>query len=340
MSKKSKKPARKIYRDHSVYNAKSFDYEQNTAITKKISSLYASILEAESREDVEQPPRLRPSGLPACSILALDKLIDYNLEGKENRNYMSDFFMRVGTEIHSILDKWCAHSDGVKVWGNWKCSNAECGESWKHSTESTCQECNSKGIYDEVEIEYRGMKGHMDCVLVTNKGVVVVDYKTASSYKAAQDRFFKMGTPQYPLQLFVYTYMLDRVYGKHFKDEYSKDVIGCGLLYISRDNPSKYKVFSWGDIALTQGKILLRAGSKRWSLARKCLSKGRVSKSLFSHRLCRNKDDYFNNKREFFYGGCPHFDKCVGKGDNLLTIRKHLNSGLNFLHATGGETNA
>ena len=332
MNKKTDKKS-KIFRDDSVYNTKTFDTEQNVAITKKINAYYSSILEAKSVEDIEQPPRLRPSSLPACSIIALGKLLDYRLSGKESRNYMSDFFMDVGTQVHSVLDKWCAHSDGPKVWGDWKCSNNECRNIWGISydkgsaDDSTCHLCQSKGVYQEVEIKYRGMKGHMDCVLITNKGVVVVDYKTASSYKASQNRFYAMGSPHYPLQLFAYTYMLDRVYGKYFKEKYGKDVIGCGLLFVSRDNPSKYKIFSWGDVALTHGKSLLKAGSKRWSLARKSLSNGTLSKSLLSHRLCKNDSDYMNNKSTFFpYGGCPYYAKCVGKKDNLKTIRRHLNT--------------
>lgn len=322
----------KPFRDDSVYNRTEFDTQQNIGITKKISAFYSSVLEAESLEGIEQPPRLRPSALPVCSFTALGKIIDYNEEGKEKRRYMSDFFMRVGTEVHSVLDKWCAQSD-VKVWGDWKCSNNECRCKWGLNygangcpDDSICSYCGSKGIYEEIELEYRGMKGHIDCILITNKGVIVVDFKTASSYKVHQQRYSHMGSPQYPLQLFAYTYMLDRVYGEYFKRKYNKSVIGCGLLFVSRDNPSNHKIFSWGDIALTSGKSLLRAGTKRWSLAQKAYDNKKLSKSLLANRLCKDNKDYLDNKAAFFpYGGCPHYDKCVGKKDNFKSIRQHFN---------------
>ena len=313
----------------SINASKIIVSKSSDLIKSDINTFYNNVVKSQSKAKFKKP-RLRPSSLPSCSLLYLYQIIKHSNKHNMDTAFISDYFMSIGTEVHKVMNIWCRQVNRNKemsVWGNWKCSNKKCGNKWKYTDKDKCNKCGRYGTYCEISIKYGGMRGHIDCILITKNGIIVVDYKTASSYKAQIKKFEGINNMTYSLQLFAYTYMLEKVWGKLFMDKYNKKIIGSALLFISRDNPTKFNQFNWKrKTSLETGKELVTIGKKRWDIAKKSFDSKKLSKELFKYRLCESNDDYKDRISKFFpYGGCPLYEECMGsESESIKHTRKYL----------------
>lgn len=277
------------------------------------------------------PPRevyLRPSMLPTCPMILADMIQQVNNNEWSSEDFGGAFFTTVGTTVHELNEKWVPHS-GYKLWGNWKCPR--CDAFWKHTHKNKCRKCKVTAKYMEIELEYGGFKGHIDCILITKKGILIGDYKTATLMKLGKR--FKDMNPAYALQIYVYCIMLSSVWGKHFKEKYGKSVYGASLLFISRDIPFSHKEFHFPLTASMNRytRILMANATIGLELAKEAVELDDYSR-LHKHKECKSRLDYIKRVRPFFvfssYLGlecdCPLVEMCFKPDRIEKYLRKRI----------------
>lgn len=273
-------------------------------------SLMYKTLSNKSRLEKPREVYLRPSMLPTCSIKLLDALIAENNDEHSDWGFGGDYFTSVGTTVHEFIERWCGHSN-YKIWGHWECP--ECGHKHEYTHINDCSKCGTKMGYHEIEIEYLGFKGHIDCIIITKKGVQICDYKTTTKDKAEKTNY-KTHNMGYPLQINAYAYMVDKVWGDHFRKTYGVGMAGASLLFISRDNPFKTQEFHWKyeDGAKIGRKILYRSLLQFQSALRDF--KNREVRRILKHKSCCNRSYYEQNEKIFHtYDDCPYLNICFNK---------------------------
>lgn len=178
------------------------------------------------RRDVSRVLSLRCSQLPFCAPSAFI--------GVAKNPYFQSLDMRglyytsVGTAVHTIMQTAIPQST-EKVIGNWKCR--DCGKFLKMRSQPEC--CDLPMEYVEIDIDYKGIKGHIDCVFVVNGKHYIVDFKTTSV--AAKDKKRKNPGAAYIEQIQSYAYLIGKQYGIK--------IHGVMLVFIPRDNPDEPVVY-------------------------------------------------------------------------------------------------
>lgn len=274
-----------------------------------------------SSESLQREVYLRPSMLPTCSIHLFMALLFEKYKVKGSDSFFMNYFTSVGTIVHETIQNF--HSKGVdeniKVWGNWHCDI--CGTKWEHSSKNICSSCGKPAIYDEIELAYGGFKGHIDCILLTPKGVLVCDYKTSTNYNTTKP--FSQLNVAYSLQILTYCYMLSNVWGSHFKDKGYGKVIAGSLLFICRDNPNNTAIHSIAYNKATRKVIkkMLKHAEVQLEAARYDFQKNKIDKILET-KCCKNKLDYLNNYSPFYkYAPCAYIEYC-SNGSKLAEFIK------------------
>lgn len=277
----------------------------------EFSLMYKSLTNVK-RQQAPREVYLRPSMLPTCSIKLLDAMIAYSNDTHSDWGFGADYFTSVGTTVHEFIERWCSESHS-KIWGHWKCLNPDCQHEHQFTHENTCSKCGSKMGYHEIEIEYLGFKGHIDCIILTKKGVQICDYKTTTKDKAKKLNY-KTHNMGYPLQINAYAYMLDKVWGHHFKEKYGLGMAGASLLFISRDNPFQTQEFHWtyADGRDIGRKILYRS-LLQFRAALKDFNNLELRRTL-KFKACPNRQAYEDNEKTFHtYEDCPYLGMCFNK---------------------------
>ena len=168
-------------------------------------------------------PQHRPSTFPSCGILLFRKLIKGCSTGnfEENNSASGDYFCAVGTAAHENIQFHMGFTG--KVFGDWKCVNYSCEKGQlaldvfnakhelirpgkvtrKNSTDNICPCCNEPMHYIEKEIRYKGLIGHIDCIIkLEDDSYRVVDYKTTTKYILKHTRLPKKANIKLILKLF------------------------------------------------------------------------------------------------------------------------------------------
>jgi len=258
--------------------------------------------------------------LPVCPITLLNDMWvkDRNIQGAWG--FSGSFFTEVGTTVHAVLEEWVGIS-GHRPWGDWICNNHDKPVKWQHTDDSTCPGCGGQGKYEEVTVEYLGFKGHIDIILITDDGILVGDYKTSTANKLAYPTYSKHN-PAYPLQLMVYTYLLHKLFGKHFMEKYGLKIMGCSLLFISRDNPFRSREFHWdAEHAIKFGRQIAHINLHKFNAAKRAYKANDITLAI-KRRVCVNAKDYEKRVKAFHpFGGCPLASKCF----KTKEITQHLN---------------
>lgn len=138
-------------------------------------------------------------------------------------NMLGAYFTSVGTTVHEVVQNYLAPSG--RFLADWKCP--VCRKERKFTTNSEC--CDSTMSYHEVQINFKGVVGHIDAIFQDRDGKYwILDFKTCtmagSSYKQ------KSPGASYKEQVETYAYTLYRQYGIK--------VEGVILMFIPRDNPT------------------------------------------------------------------------------------------------------
>ena len=274
-------------------------YEEALRSSKTVNAVYPI-----SVGDPLPFTRLRASSLPICSILQYLKLQKEHSTGLPERKVtaISEYFTQIGTAVHTVLQRWMGLTG--KILGNWKCPS--CGHKEKMTVYKDCPSCGEEMVYVEIKVKYKTLSGHVDGVLVLpNKKMIVLDYKTTTSSKIDKNSPPLLA---YEKQLSSYAYLL--------KSKYHLPVVGSSLLYVSRDNPFKYKEYP---LNLNNMKKFLDEQVYRQRVAEDTV-KTEDLEALIQSKPCSSREFYLKDMHS--YEECPLLNVCFG--DELLpTLDKY-----------------
>jgi hypothetical protein len=185
-------------------------------------SVYSKSLTRELPSDAD-PSRiihLRCSQLPLC-VSSL--ILEYKLKGlKRTMDMMMAYYVTVGSAVHEVMQHYLSRSG--RFLADYYCP--ECHTYYPLSHQHTC--CGKPTIYDEVNIAYASILGHIDAIFQDSRGHYwILDFKTCSVSGAAK----KKTSPgdAYMEQVESYALLLYRQYGIKVR--------GVILCFIPRDNP-------------------------------------------------------------------------------------------------------
>lgn len=216
---------------------------------------------------------LRCSALPFCPLSLFHQIGTLGIS--QSQDFQSMYFTRVGTIVHTVMQTALVR-DGGRVFGDWSCRKCKIKEHM--SLFRTCKKCKRPMEYEELEIDFRGIKGHVDTLFVPKSHVkkaieisklpeaqrfeaakelilVIVDYKTCSISNSPK----KQRDPgaSYKSQIKAYAWLLTKQYGLNIKSTI--------LMFLPRDNPNRpvYWEQGWSDADMpAMGRQL-----KRWKQA-------------------------------------------------------------------------
>lgn len=289
----------------------------------------------------------RVSGLPYCSIKRVTE------RAPEGRAFASSFYFEVGTAIHELYQWAMPHSKyGGEVFGNWNCTREGCknhvpnstdkngrvhhGAHWRLCTNpgNVCS-CGAPVAYVEVELKYRNLSGHIDKMLMTPHGLVIVDYKTCGQ-KYVEEKRYQGYLPfaKNVEQIETYCALMWRLHRLR--------VVAYVLVYVGRDRPFTQK---WGSdeppkpnhvpifVEWTAEKTRKKLEwIKQQSAARRAQvafdragslpeAKAAAAK-MFELRPCQRRTDFHNKmSAAFFREECPLLNLC-SKNNEAAVVKK------------------
>ncbi len=285
----------------------------------KLGLKYEAML-SDKQDSVQPAPELRPSSMPLCSILVLEKWIQHKQGLPRELEWTQDFYCDVGTTLHSICEKWMGRRGNL--FGNWKCVSETCKLRNKPtntpSSKSKCPECGSIRHYVELEVKYKGITGHIDVVVETRDGYIIGDYKTSSLKNIGRPA--KPGQPEvkpspylvnkkYVAQVMTYAYIFRRLYKKR--------VLQASLLFVARDDPKVFREVSlpWTRDNSERVKLFLAQQTESFLAAKKSIETG-DPKWVYEARMCQHttktdQDYYKKSVKPFFFRDCPWYKTCI-----------------------------
>ena len=192
------------------------------AVAQDFLQVYGKTLNVQlmSKADIDRIIHLRCSQLPFCPT---SLVLEYKLKGLfRGMDLMGSYFTSVGTAVHEVMQRYLCLSG--RFLADYVCH--ECGTVHHLSTKHEC--CGFDTHYHEVQIDFLGIKGHIDGIFQDRNGDWwILDFKTCSVSGAAK----KKTSPGvgYIEQVESYAYLLYRQYGIQVK--------GTMLVFLPRDNP-------------------------------------------------------------------------------------------------------
>lgn len=312
---------------------KAFDLKPKGTIASMFGRLYQTTMDDTIKTKYGRGPEYRPSSFPTCSILTMLRLAKGAHLGyyEGSMTTSGGYFTSVGTAAHENIQYYIGQSG--KVWGDWKCKNPHCqkrhdaqdlfdeqGKCWrkgiltrKNTVNNKCPECFHPMEYVEKEIKYKGLKGHIDCIVkLDGGGWWVADYKTTTKYQINTKGLLphKAHLKQIP----TYCYVL--------KKKYKMDVKGFSLLYLSRDNPFEFLEYAefWSSTWDRRIKEVIKE-EKRKHRAGVQAFYDRNPKVAIKAKPCSCLKQYEDEIN--FYDECPLLDICFRPGLDI-ELRKLL----------------
>jgi len=181
--------------------------------------------------DMARVLNLRFSGLPFCSLRWFLNLPS-SLGGKRPSDFGSRFFTSVGHTVHDVFQTGVHHSTSFKALNDYVCTSCKKRYALRLIVPRKCS-CGSLLFRrEEHEVLWRGAIGHVDEIVVPDvnylKRVFLLDYKTTSL-----KNIYKKDPINYTSQIKSYAVALT---------DAGYEVIGCGLVYVPRDNPYKWRM--------------------------------------------------------------------------------------------------
>jgi hypothetical protein len=298
-----------------------------------VGRLYDQAMENEYTTVQGRRPEYRPSSFPLCSILTYMKLVQGASLGhfESSRSASGDYFTSVGTIAHENIQFHMGFSG--KIFGDWKCRNMACKKGLrgrnlfdaagnlvrkgrltrKNTTEHKCPKCSHPMEYVEKEISYKGLKGHIDCIVKMADGTYwVADYKTCTKNKLESG---KLPAKAHLKQLPSYCWVLQKKYGM--------TIAGFSLLYFSRDNPFNYFEHAeewtekWNkkcENLIKQERIKFRAGVASF--------RSMNPAEAIKHKPCNTLAFY--EKEMAYYTECPMLSVCFNPKKLKKALDEHV----------------
>lgn len=301
--------------------------------TSFFGDLYEKTMESTITTTYGRAPAFRPSSLPLCSILTYMKLVKGAHLGyfEQEMSASGGYFTSVGTAAHENIQYYIGNSG--KVWGDWKCITPGCKHAnaaidiynehgkivrkgivtLKNTTNNKCPACKHAMHYVEKEIRYKGLVGHIDCIVLMNDGSYwIVDYKTSTKIKLMSG---KLPHKAHLIQLPAYCYVLERKYG--FK------VKGFSLLYLSRDNPFIFYEHSelWNPKWVKRSSASLKREKVKYIAGVKSFIRQEHHAAIRA-KPCANKRQY--EEELDFYDECPMLKVCFNRDKLEKALDKHV----------------
>lgn len=294
--------------------------KQNPNQNSEISKIIDQAMEVSYLLPGNRRPALRPSSFPKCPVLDWMRLVRFESQGhlEEKHSFANSYFAGVGTVVHEIIQHHIGNTQ--KVYGNWKCTNPDCscgqaamdlydaqGKCVRRgkitafrTTNNLCPECSRPMHYEELEITMMGITGHVDCILVLEKGKWwVIDYKTTLKSKVAGK---KLPEKKHLKQLRAYAYML--------KHKYGLPIQGLSLIYLPRDNPFYFLEYSEDfntEKLERRAFAIIKDEKRKWKAVQKSL-KTKDYSHVVAAKPCSCREDY--HEKMDFYEPCPMLSVC------------------------------
>jgi hypothetical protein len=312
---------------------------------RQISKLLSLVIKNE-RPAPHKKPEFRMSKMPICGLLHTIE----ELEGKSAKiQYSTDFFTSIGDAIHETLQQHFPLTKDVSqyVFGNWKCNNPKCEKydkvvKFRCTTPEKlkCPKCSKRSLeYSELKINYKGVTGHIDLILLIDGVFYLLDFKTTSEYNVKNPSRY-LPYPKNVIQIESYLVPL--------QEQFDIKISHYILFYISRNSTESESKWIKSDDFVPIGvevtdaiyqrrKKHLDAVAKQKNLVEKFLNdpnKKRLRK-LSDARPCHSKEQYkdkktgmshaFFSKQECIYfekGSCFSDDKLVKPAKDIWKLVK------------------
>ncbi len=202
-------------------------------------------------------PQVRASAVPFCPKKYLYSFYENYKNGGSPFDYPFDFYVTLGTAIHSLIQRWLTRPLENKdiLFGHWKCTNWNC----KHMTlykigPITCPNCKSEMTYEELKIDFLNsiMEGHCDGVVLDIENIVdgvvqgwVLELKSTSIWNINN---IKEPKYEHNLQASIYVSALRAIFDKYGQEIFRGlkangkkikriDLQGYILKYVARERP-------------------------------------------------------------------------------------------------------
>lgn len=280
--------------------------------TTLFGDLYSAAMES-SITSVGRPPMYRPSSFPICPVQNYYEFL-WAMENGYFRQILGGgggYFTSVGTAAHENIQRYIGNSE--KIFGDWSCDNPRCAErGHKHTntTQNKCPACGMPMEYLEKEINYKGLKGHIDAIIDMGDGIWVGDYKTAT-----KDIILRAKLPkkEHLMQVPAYCYVLEK--------KYKQKVLGFSLLYLSRDNPYMFKEASelWTPKWRRDTALMLKAQRDIYKSSVRAFVYNKP-KLAIDYKPCSRPSDF--ERLMPSYEPCPYADVCFDE-KRLCRDMKH-----------------
>lgn len=156
------------------------------------------------------------------------------------------YYVGVGHAVHDVMQRYLALTG--KFVADYKC-RGKCGKWHRFSTKSKC--CGVPCAYHEVNIDYKGIKGHIDAIMKIGDDYYIIDFKT-TSLSGSKTKKTKPGEG-YTRQIKAYAYLLWKQYGIRVK--------GVMLVFLPRDNPRNVVIWEQAvtDKVMEETRLALKA---------------------------------------------------------------------------------
>lgn len=203
-----------------------------------------------SKRDPSRLKSLRCSSLPFCPHAFF---VEVARSLRHNHLDMAGlYYTSVGTTVHEVMQT-ALPQYSKNIVGNWLCR--ECGNLEFFKSQPQC--CDFSMEYVEIDINYKGVVGHVDCLFKVPGGYYVVDFKTCSLNNSKEKE--KDPGDAYKEQLLAYAYLL--------RKQYKLEIKGIMNLFIPRDNPAK--AVAWSQRIGKHDLLNIKEKLKRYKAAHK-----------------------------------------------------------------------
>ena len=303
----------------------SFTYKRNSHSSSAFGKLYERIMDSGAIIDYARGPECRPSSFPQCSVRTLMRLAQGAHLGffQEEQTSAGVYFTTAGTAIHEALQY--RMGDSGQIWGDWTCRNPTCQRrhdartlydeqgnvtregilTRENTVNNKCPTCKHPMDYVEKEINYRGVKGHVDCIMkLKGGGWWVADYKTCTKNKIDKASTL-LPERAHMAQVPTYCFALE--------EEYGIKVYGFSILYLSRDNPFLFyeHAEAWTDQWRKDTKEMIADQVRMFKASLISLYRN-DPKQAVKHKPCPSLKHY--NEKQAGYTPCPYLDQCFKPG--------------------------
>lgn len=217
---------------------------------------------------------------------------------KQSYTLANEIYLGVGKIYHQTLQQRLGKTG--TIYGNWRCCVPGCSGVRVFSNNNRCPVCSATMLYKELVIN-SGLSnfgvGMLDGLYKdSDKKFWVVDYKTTSCKGLrVMKEPYKTNVQQV------------RAYCAVGEKQFKLPIHGWILIYITRDHPNLFKVFTCKVRVQEKQQILnkLKLDNEHYSLVTNGPSWEQV-KQLIEERPCRVEEQY-----EQGYEGCPLASQCL-----------------------------